>query len=380
MKLNRVANARIWRKPELVFFLVVFLTSIEASQPSEAAWTPEQILDALEESDRRILNVHSVTLWRDLDAGQVVRWDRGTIDRDGAGRIRVENESGVYSSEGKPVSMRHDRRMYDGNDSITYDFRYDPKLGPGMGSLQQATVYDGAHPSPGGPVFLRDPLTVLAKAVQRGLRESAAAGRTVEIEDINRDAGSLVSVRYLRLANPSPRALRWTATLDLKRGGIVLDETGRTPEGSVRHETRIDYKEDGSGIWLPASGSHRQFDEEGTERRGWDFTCDVVTVNDSQFDDHLFDLSIEPGMHVYDTTMKVGFVAKSKIVGRSEILAEAERAHAARAAKRPIATPDERQPQDAPTVADSRFWLFAVNGLLLVVIIIVLIWRNRTSQ
>ena len=346
-----------------------------AAQPANAMWTTEDIVGELEHRSEHIEHLHLVVAWKDIEGGHIIGWDRSEIDRDIIGRIRYQTESGKYDENGNPVPTKKFVRIYDSKNTINYDLKYDPDLGESSGIDTLAIVHDRPHPEPSGPSFLRDPSQDINLGVLKGLRESISAGRDVTIQATEVDGTRLLKLEFLRLLNPSPSALRWTATIDITRGWSVVKLLGTSPQGVTRNSSTAEYQSIGDNVWLPQSGKWRSYSTDGSEERGWDFVCEEIKTSKLGENEELFDLRIPSGSYVRFIPLSVLFKTEVEL---ADFNATRNAALAAVASQepslRPVASEESLRPS---TLNSGRTWLFLGNCIF--ALILTCVWLIRRN-
>ncbi len=358
MKAQDFARARMWRQP-FTFYLymsVIFVPMSWNCLGSASAADGKKIVESLNLQKTAIANLYTLTDWEEYERVKVgdrfslkrTRWEQTEIYSDDLLRIKLILEGGPFSPNGEKLYDEAEQtyHLYDGEKTVVYQSMptvssegKKPSNKPHSKSVAKKAVegyrsviiHDGMFPKPNGPWKLRNPATLQDLAVRLvgdALAENAGENRLKQSE-----TPTSYHIEWETILGKDQRSNRQMATFERKGSDWVFKSlVGFSKSGVITHEMSIEYNTQHQTIWVPVSGRIRQWSQRKSDDeiplKESRFYVRKTKINDPNFDESVFKLSLEPNTGVSDTRYGVSYRVGAERALDSQLKALADQARA----------------------------------------------------
>ena len=285
------------------------LSIIALAQTPASAETPSlsQILKKLQACRDIVENLRIETVWEEFEGGEPSAWEEGYICRDKSGRICVRY------SHGRGALGTGEKLVVDDtfNGKVTVRFSKDPTrnhLGeplepgekPNPGDCHRsAFIYDGVFPKKGGLTSHRNPYGCMDVPLIRDLSGLLENGKAIAVEAVESEKG-VYELRYRLDPKDDPHNLEHRVRIDVGKGWVVTRHEQFFPNGKSARLKTCEYKQDARGRWVPTKGRFMNLWGSDVPDLDWRFKVNRIVVNDPEFDESVFDVTLKPGTYVSD--------------------------------------------------------------------------------
>ncbi len=288
-----------------------------------AVLTATEVLTRIRERQSIIETSSLKALWREFRDGRPADIEKEEIQWDKFGRIRVRYQYGPAGS-----ALRSADELYDGE--LTVSAIEDPTLnrirGPQTTATRKANeryravmIHDGLFPPGAGPRSHRNPLTFIEEPVSGSLNRLLGAGADVKV--IARDGPpKVVELRFQEAPKDDPSHLQHVVLVDPAKGWCVISHDEFFPDDrSLASRSTCEYQADKHGVWLPTKGRWQAWAKRGMKGPpsfDWQYEVEQVAVNEPDFDEEAFKVSLQPGAYVTDIRFDVSYwVGQEGVIG-----------------------------------------------------------------
>ncbi len=361
---------------------------VMAGSPVCAEITAEEILSRLRVLQDSLENLTVTSRWEEYAQGNLIASSEETIAKDGFGRIRVRSIVG-------PPGASHivSDRTYNGEFLVT--FRDDPNRNR-MGAEhtdqtrkdgerhRTAIISEGLGADGVGPNRHRNPFHFTIGWVIDTLDALQHSGGDVAVESVEGEQEAYV-VRFRAPEDRDPSGNLHSVFIDPAKEWVITRHEVHDSSGALRSLETFEYAADSGGIWLPKSGSSKNWGTSGPDQepaREWRFEVKEIRYNDPEFDDSVFEVSLPPGTYVTDNRYRVSYwVGEASAVTRdlAELAqqAAAEQAATLRRLDEPRGVPVDIAEGTGESWLSLRSALVLLNIVVLVALLGVWYWRSH---
>lgn len=266
--------------------------------------TPTQILEKLRARRDSLDNLMIEASWEEYQNGKPSSWEDGVIYRDNHGHIRIRcfYGSGPLASANKDHAQMNDETY---NGKFTVNRHDDPtldRLGNPLKSgdttdphnrYRCVLIYNGKWPPKHvGAESYRNPFRCMDETVISDLSGLLAVGKTVNVESL-KGQSAVYELGYELDDKDDPHHLKHRVLIDADKGWLVTRNEQFFPDGRSARLSSCDYRRGEDGWWLPTKGQFRNLWGKEVPDLDWRFKTGRVVVNDSHFDEKIFQPEIE---------------------------------------------------------------------------------------
>jgi hypothetical protein len=353
--------------------------------------TAADVLHLMQHREEQVENLALTAVWSNYERGRLVKTERQTIHQDRLGRIRVQYE--VVRPGGEPTWRDE---LFNGEitlkavDGLAINVLGEKNLGkshaPGD-QYRHAFIYDGSPPGQ-SPSSHRNAFTTTHGGVVSGLERVLTSGGVITVSQVA-DSAMLFELQFQLPAEVDKYHLQHVVVVDASKGWVVLSHEQFFPDSNKLSSRRTcEYVEDPTGIWVPSHGSLKVWGAGGSDGSDvpvweWAFRVEKIVVNDPNFDEGVFVPSLRPGTYVSDLRHGAHYRVgdEGAIDEQLTLLAQQARAEEAANLQR---IEDERKRLEASESgwrigSGLRFWLVAINVVVVAAIVAVWYYRRKAA-
>ena len=344
----------------------------------EAVPSVAEVLEHLKAARAQIQNAKLVVRWETLSSDVPESWEHQTFYADALGRRRIIYEHGRLTEEGTPVQVEDPRKndiLFDGEIVLDKAFfpqrnrngrnaKPDPTAARSDLGYRAVIIADAAAPLKSTITGHRNPLEYLTNLAIRELDRATRDNQGA----VTRTPDGRYDVSFKKPDDSDVPFVRSVIRVDPGRGWLVEKLESFAEDDRLVRQVSYEYQDHGDGTWTPLHGSHRHWGDRSQDKPPyfeWKFTVEEARYNDPGFDEHIFDVLIEPGAAVSDTRYDVAYDIGTEQAVAGDLVELARQAQLEPvAAKGPVPS------------SSGRRLLIVVNACVIAAIAGILLWRK----
>ena len=361
----------MWRR---IWAYSLFLLSLLATPCAFGqAPTPKEILSRISAPTDALENLSVKTKWSEYSRGSLVATDNQWVAKDHFGRIRVRSLHGATQSRKKVTDETY-------NGEITIGYTEDPglnRLGESHNAKTRdqgerykvAIVNEGLGSDGRGPNAYRNPFYFINDWIVETLVKRLERGDSFTVEPVG-EPDADYAIHFQLSPDESPFKTKHSVFIDSTKGWVIVRHERKSETGVLLALTTCEYVKGDGGEWLPKSGVWKAWDEPPPQEPAdteWRFEVQEIKYNDPDFDESVFDVSLEEDVYVVDNRYNVSYYvgAENAVTAGLETLSQKALADQDDLLKRLKIKPSD--------IAKGSNGLFSTRSLLVLINIVVVV-------